>query len=197
MDRFRNTRLPDLDWWARLWPTPGATLRRLGVGSGDSLVEVGSGEGFFALPAARIVDPAPVFALDVDAELLADLEARAERQAIENVVTIHGDARDLPDHLPEPVDVVLFANAFHGVDEPGSFAQQAYDTLRPGGRFAVVNWHARPRGQTAVAGAPRGPPTELRVTPAETRAIVEDAAAFTRDALVELPPHHYGVVFER
>ena len=54
MDRFRNTRQPDWDWWGRLWPTPGATLRELGIETGDALAEVGSGNGDFALPAVRM-----------------------------------------------------------------------------------------------------------------------------------------------
>ena len=35
MDRFRNTGQPDWDWWGRIWPTPGETLRRLGLRPGD------------------------------------------------------------------------------------------------------------------------------------------------------------------
>jgi hypothetical protein len=45
MERFQNTGQPDLDWWYRLWPTPGATLRKLGVESG-SVAEVGCGSGY-------------------------------------------------------------------------------------------------------------------------------------------------------
>jgi len=62
MDRFRNTGQPDWDWWGGVWPTPGATLlRQLGLVPGDRVVEIGSGNGYFALPAARIAaDPATV-----------------------------------------------------------------------------------------------------------------------------------------
>jgi SAM-dependent methyltransferase len=197
MDRFRNTRQPDWDWWGRLWPTPGATLRRLGVASGDSLAEVGAGSGFFALPAARITDPAPVYALDLDDDLLAELDHLAGQQGIENVVTISGDARDLSRHLPDPVDVVLFANAFHGVEDPAAFVREAYDALVSGGRFVVVNWHDGPREETTVAGEPRGPPTDLRLSPDETGAAVLEAADFEVGERIDLPPYHYALVFER
>src|SRR5690242_10924468 len=36
---------------------PGKLLRRLGLRSGDTLADVGSGPGFFTLPAAQIVGP--------------------------------------------------------------------------------------------------------------------------------------------
>lgn len=197
MDRFRNTRQPDWDWWGRLWPTPGATLRRLGVRSGRSVAEVGSGNGYFALPAARITDPAPTYALDLDESLLDELARIAERQGIGNVVPIRGDARSLTDHLPEPVDVVLVANAFHGIEDAGEFVREAHGALRPGGRLTVVNWRDRSRETTTVAGEPRGPPTDLRLPPDETETAVTDAADLSLLRRVDLPPYHYALLFER
>jgi len=68
--------------------------------------------------------------------------------------------------------------------------------LRPAGLFAVVNWHSRPREETTVLGAERGPSTELRMSPASTQDAVEPAG-FHLSRFVELPPYHYGAVFER
>jgi len=147
MERFQNTRQPDWDWWGKLWPAPGETLRRLDVNAGDTLAEIGSGNGYFALPAARIADLAPVYALDID--------------------------------------------------ERAAFVREAFESLRPGGRFIVVNWKDIPRERTPVAGELRGPPTELRLSPDETERAVLDAAEFTLARSVELPPYHYGFVFER
>ncbi len=197
MDSFRNTGQPDWSWWGRLWPTPGATLRELGVECGTTLAEVGSGDDYLALPAARIVAPAPVYAVDLEADLLADLEDIASMQGIENVHTIHGDARNLDGILPEPVETVLLANAFHGVDDRGRLLEAVANSLRPGGSFVVVNWAERPREETTVAGEARGPPTELRVGPEETREAVLGHGEFAADRALELPPYHYGLVFER
>lgn len=197
MDRFRNTRQPDWDWWGRLWPTPGATLRELGVRPGASLVEVGSGNGYFALPAARITDPAPVYAVDVDESLLDELATLADTQRIDNVVPVAGDARALSNHLDAPVDACLVANTFHGVEEPASFVAEVIEVLADDGEFVVVNWVDQPRETTTVGGQARGPPTELRMSPPETRRVVEEAAPVTPTRQVELPPHHYAVVFER
>jgi SAM-dependent methyltransferase len=197
MDRFRNTRQPDWDWWGRLWPTPGDTLRRLGVSRGKSLAEVGSGNGYFALPAARIVDPGTVYALDLNESLLAELGRLANLQGIETVTPVHGDARKLGTHLPEPVDTVLIANTFHGIDETGPLVGEVFDSLVPGGRFVVVNWRDQPRETTTVAGEQRGPPTDLRMDPDRTEAAVLDGAEFSATEQVDLPPYHYAVVFER
>ena len=65
----------------------------------------------------------------------------------------------------------------------------------PNGRFAVVNWHQRPREQTTVLGEPRGPKTELRLSPERTEAVV--AGGLKHVATVAVPPYHYGALFER
>ncbi|WP_084383911.1 class I SAM-dependent methyltransferase [Halalkalicoccus paucihalophilus] len=168
MDRFQNTRQPDWEWWSRLWPTPGATLRRLGIEPGTSLAEVPCGNGYFALPAARITDSGVVYALDLDEELLNELETLADQQDIENIVPIHGDARTLTEYLPEPVDTVLMANTFHGIEDKEPFVQQAFEARHSDGRFIIVNWLDLPRETTTVTGEPRGPPTDLRLSPTET-----------------------------
>lgn len=197
MDRFQNTRQPDWEWWSRLWPTPGATLRRLGIEPGTSLAEVPCGNGYFALPAARITDSGVVYALDLDEALLEELRTLADQQGIENIVPIHGDARTLTEHLPEPVDTVLIANTFHGVEDKEAFVQQAFEALHSDGRFIIINWLDLPRETTTIAGEPRGPPTDLRLSPTETESIVREASNCRLVEHVELPPYHYALVFRR
>lgn len=196
MDRFQHTRQPDREWWRELWPDPEAVLGGLGLDAGDSLADAGCGYGHFTIPAAELVAPAPVYAVDVDGTMLDEIEAHALEREVENVVTVSGDARELSALLPERVDVVLIANTFHGVEAPTAFAEQAFRSLRPGGRFAVVNWRDVPREETTVLGAPRGPPPELRKTPDETRSVVAPAG-FEVAREVDLPPYHYGLVFRR
>jgi len=62
--------------------------------------------------------------------------------------------------------------------------------------FAVVNWHPRPREETTILGEPRGPRTELRMSPDQTTQAVE-AGGLKLHRIVEVPPYHYGAVFER
>jgi SAM-dependent methyltransferase len=197
MDRFQNTRQPDWDWWGKLWPAPGETLRELGLSAGASVAEIGSGNGYFALPAARIADPARVYALDVDESLLDELAEVADLQGIDNVVPVHGDARSLTEHLPATVDVGLMANTFHGIDDPVAVVEQAAAFLASDGTFVVINWRDSPRETTTVAGQPRGPPSDIRLSPAETKRIVENATDLSVARQTDLPPYHYALTFER
>ena len=84
----------------------------------------------------------------------------------------------------------------HGVPDPARLATAVKAALKPRGRFAIVNWHARPREETTILGEPRGPKTELRLTPEKTIEVVKmDGLKFL--TLVEIPPYHYGTIFER
>src|SRR5262249_59889367 len=62
--------------------------------------------------------------------------------------------------------------------------------------FVIVNWHKRPREETPILGEPRGPKTELRMSPEETIKSVEEGGLKLKK-IVEVPPYHYGVVFTR
>jgi SAM-dependent methyltransferase len=94
------------------------------------------------------------------------------------------------------VDHVFLANAFHGVPDKTRLARAVASVLAPGGRFAIVNWHERPREETRVLGQPRGPASELRMTPEATIAAVEPSGLRVI-ATADVSPHHYGVVFAR
>jgi len=95
-----------------------------------------------------------------------------------------------------PVDYVLIANTFHGVPDKLRLARGVAAVLKPGGRFAVINWHRRPREQTTVLGQPRGPKTEMRMEPREVADTIKGADLTLTD-VIELPPYHYGAIFVR
>lgn len=191
MTEFRNTAQPDREWWEALWPDPRDALEGLGLGECGSLVDVCCGDGHFTAPATELIE-GPIYALDLDGELLAALEDRVERP----VTTIEGDAMALPDLLPERVECALLANTLHGIPEKTAFAEAVAAVLDPGGRFVVINWIDAPPAETPVLDEPRGPPEELRMTPEETIAAVEPAGFQAREA-TSVSPHHYAVVFER
>jgi ubiquinone/menaquinone biosynthesis C-methylase UbiE len=137
-----------------------------------------------------------VTAIDLDRKLLDVARTRLAENGIANCAFVEGDAHDVDKLVARPPDVVFMANAFHGVPKKTRLARAVAHALAPRGHFAIVNWHARPREETTILGEPRGPATELRMTPEATRAAVEPAG-FKLHQLVELPPYHYGAVFER
>ncbi len=191
---FQGTGMPDADWWEALWPDAARVLDQLGVAPGMSVVDLCCGDGWFTLPLARIARD--VLAVDIDGALLEIARQRLSAGGVVNCRFTEGDAFDLPKLNVEAADFVLLANVFHGVPDRLRLARAVRDSLKPSGFFAIVSWHARPREETVVLGQPRGPASELRMTPQATIAAVEPSG-FTLTKLVDVSPHHYGAVFRK
>jgi len=109
-----------------------------------------------------------VIAIDIDPKLLEAARARLAENKVTNCPFVTGDAYDVGKLVGHPTDFVFMASAFHGVPDKPRLARATRDTLKPGGRFAIVNWHRRPREETMVSGEPRGAQTELRMSPKQT-----------------------------
>lgn len=191
---FAATTMPDRDWWAALWPDPDAVLRLLGIRPGMRVVDLCCGDGYFTAPLSRLVENGRVIAIDLSAEMLRLARHAIARVGGENVRFVRGDARELPDYIDEPVDVVFLANTLHGVDDRKAMCAAIRGALAVGGRLVIVNWHALPREQTPVLGQPRGPSTELRMSPEATRSIVEPAG-FRQVRVADVGPYHYAAIF--
>jgi SAM-dependent methyltransferase len=191
---FPATAMPDADWWQALWPEPSKVLAALGVEPRMDVVDLCCGDGLFTAPLARVARH--VVAIDLDPVMLDAACARMGSAEVAHCEFIEGDAYDVANLIHRAVDYVLIANTFHGVPDKPRLARAVAAILQTGGRFAVVNWHQRPRDETTVLGLPRGPKTEMRITPTEVAAIVEPAG-LRSVGVVELPPYHYGAIFEK
>jgi ubiquinone/menaquinone biosynthesis C-methylase UbiE len=195
-DKFYSaTAMPDRDWWQALWPDPEGMLRALGIKPEMTVLDLCCGDGYFTAPLAALVE-GKVIGLDIDPDMLDQARAEVSRLGASVSRWICGDADDLEDLLSERVDFVLIANTFHGVPDQTGLARTAASALKPGGLFAVVNWHQIAREKTTVLGKPRGPKTEMRMATEDVRKVVEPAGFQLAD-VVELPPYHYGAVFQK
>jgi len=185
--------MPTAGWWEALWPDPAGVLAAVGLEPGMEVVDLCCGDGWFTLHIAKL--GRRVVAVDIDPDLLEVARHRLAENGMTNCEFVAGDAYELAGLVPRPVDFVYMANAFHGVPDQPRLTRAVRDTLKPGGQFAIVNWHRRPREETVILGEPRGPTTELRLSPEQTVKAVEPSG-LKLARLVEIPPYHYGAVFE-
>jgi SAM-dependent methyltransferase len=191
---FEGTGMPDAGWWEALFADPAAILKSVGLSPGSDAVDLCAGDGWFTLQMARIAHH--VVAVDIDAQLLEVSRARFCEAAVSNGTFTVGDAYALPQLVSKPADFVFLANAFHGVPDRPKLASAVRSVLKPGGLFAIVNWHQRPREKTTILGEPRGPKSELRMSPASTIEAVQPSGLIFKRT-VEIPPYHYGAVFQK
>jgi ubiquinone/menaquinone biosynthesis C-methylase UbiE len=130
--------------WRREHLPPTATLERLGLGTEDTMADIGCGIGYFSIPAAEIVGIRnKVFALDTSGEMLDEVEKRTAHISVGNIVTVRTEEYDLvlPD---ETVTFALLVNVLHEVEDKARFLREIHRVLKPGGRLAVIEWDKRP-----------------------------------------------------
>src|SRR5258708_4805772 len=171
---FDGTEMPTAGWWEALWPDPAGVLAAVGIKPGMDVIDLCSGDGLFTLQIAKIARH--VIAIDIDPNLLNVARHRLIEGGMTNCGFATGDAYALAALAPRPADFVFMANAFHGVPDRPRLARAVRGVLKPAGRFAVVNWHARPREETTILSEPRKPRTELRLSPEQTLKSVEASA---------------------
>jgi SAM-dependent methyltransferase len=190
---FEGTEMPTAGWWEALWPDPARVITKVGIRPGMDAIDLCAGDGWFTLQIAKLTRR--VVAIDIDPELLAMARQRLTESGVANCDFVVGDAYDIAQLWPHRVDFVFMANAFHGVADGARLARAVRSVLRPSGCFAIVNWHQRPREETIILGEPRGPRTDLRLSPEQTIKVVE-SGGLKLSELIEVPPFHYGVVFQ-
>lgn len=156
----------------REWQDPEAILAGLGLGPGQVVADVGSGDGFFTLPAARMVGPwGIVYALDSSVGRLNRLHEKAEEEGIENIRIRAGTGEEFV--LCEGcIDLVFFGICLHDFPEPGAVLRHAMTALKPGGLLASLDWK---KEETIRHGDLFGPPVEIRLSEEEAAALIGEA----------------------
>ena len=121
------------------WQRPEQILQRLNLRSGLTVVDLGSGAGYFALKIAPLVAPqGSVLAVDLRRQSLAFLWVRALLGRHWNLHVIRGDIED--PHLPAgPVDAALVANTFHELTMPERVLNTLFSAMRAGALLVVVD----------------------------------------------------------
>jgi SAM-dependent methyltransferase len=129
--------MSSLSFWNRFGA---ATVARLPLAAGHTVLDLCCGAGASALPAARAVGPeGRVLGIDVARPLLEIARARAIREGLANIGFRYGDATRtaLPDGSFDAVICVF--GVFFARDMAG-FVAEMWRLVRPGGVLAITTW---------------------------------------------------------
>lgn len=178
---LRRLLAPDRSRWQR----PEKVVRALGLRSGQTACEIGTGPGYFAFRLARAVGPrGHVYAVDAEPRMLGLLSARLRRSRRKNVTPILGLPED-PLLPPRACDLIVLLNTYHHLRDGPAYLRRLVGALRPGGRIVNIDFHRRP--------TPVGPPVEHRVG---RDAFIRDAqrAGLRLSAELGFLPYQYVLV---
>src|SRR5262249_7145993 len=115
-----------------------ALVKELGITSGLQVLDLGSGDGTTALPAARL--GADVLGVDIASNLVAAGNRRAEAGGLGNLRFEEGDASDLYCLDDESFDLVVSIFGAMFAPRPFDVAKEMVRVTRPGGRIVMGNW---------------------------------------------------------
>lgn len=157
----------------------------LAIKPGMRIADLGAGTGVFSLPFAKAVgQEGKVYAIDVDAALLAIVKEKAAGVSVANIETIVAGATD--PKVPEPVDLLFICDTMHHLPNQAEYVKQFAKLLKPGGRVAVIdfkegNW---PAGHES-----------FKITPAQVDEWMQ-AAGLTRAAAHEFLATNFFNVYQ-
>jgi SAM-dependent methyltransferase len=157
-------------------------VEALAIQPGQTVCDMGCGNGFYTLELARRVGPrGRVYAVDVQPEMLRMLLGRLAEQGIHNVKPVLGTAID--PRLPKgEVDLILCIDVYHEFSHPEAMLERIRESLAPGGRLVLAEF----RGEDPAV--PIKP--EHKMTKAQVRAELEPAGFTLAREFDRLPWQH-------
>lgn len=115
-------------------------LRELRLRPGQTVCDMGCGNGFYALRIARRLGPkGQVLAVDIQPEMLTLLRERAAADGVKNVQPVLGTVID--PQLPEAsCDLILCVDVYHEFSHPEHMLRAMRKALKPDGRLVLVEF---------------------------------------------------------
>ena len=124
-----------------------AVVASLGITPGLKVLDLGSGDGTTALPAAR--RGADVLGVDIARNLVEAGNRRAQAEGLTNCRFEQGDASNLDGIADRSFDLVITIFGAMFAPRPFDVAKEMVRVTRPGGRIVMGNWI--PNDPTLVA----------------------------------------------
>jgi ubiquinone/menaquinone biosynthesis C-methylase UbiE len=119
------------------------TVERLGLRPGMRVLDVCSGCGASAIPAAAAVGATgQVIAVDLAADLLVRLEAKAKSRGFQHLTVQAGDFLETTSPASQFDAVICVFGIFFVADMPGA-VRCLWNSVAPGGTLAITTWGPR------------------------------------------------------
>jgi cyclopropane fatty-acyl-phospholipid synthase-like methyltransferase len=181
----------DAEQWAKefddpardAWQLPGRVIEALNLQPGQSVADIGAGTGYFSSKLAKSSVAPTVYAVDIEASMVAYLKSRATKEGLKNLTAVLA-AADGP-NLPAPVDTVLVVDTFHHIPQRVAYFSKLKGSIKPGGQLVIVDFRK---------DAPSGPPVEFRFTPDQISAELQQAG-FALAAQHDFLPRQHMLVY--
>ena len=124
-----------------------ALVSSLGITKNMTVLDLGSGDGTTAIPAAKLAEK--VLAVDIAANLVEAGNKRVKEEGLSNISFREGDAVALTDLEDKSFDLVVTIFGAMFAPKPYDVAKEMVRVTKPGGKIVMGNWI--PQDPTLVA----------------------------------------------
>ena len=162
-------------------------LKNLAVKPGMVVADIGAGSGYHSALLSKMVGTGKVFAVDVEPEMIAYLNARIKQEKLSRIVPVLSTEQKVS--LPEnTIDMMLLVDVYHEFSFPYEMALSMLAALKQGGKLVLVEF----RAEDATV------PIKTIHKMSEAQAIKEfKAAGFVFDKNIDNLPWQHCMVFTK
>lgn len=133
---------------------PEKVIAFLGDVSGQTIMDIGAGTGYFSFRLAEA--GAKVIAADVDDRFQNYIKEKKEELSItDEKVELRKIPYDAPNLANEEVNMVLIVNTYHHIEDRISYFEKVKKGLKPNGKLVVVDFFKKE--------LPIGPPSKMKI----------------------------------
>lgn len=139
------------------WQKPDEVISLLGDINGKTIVDIGSGTGYFTFRLAK--KGAHVIAVDVSDKFLDGIkEKKKELQYTDNQLELRKVPYDSPELKAGEADAVIIVNTYHHINNRTSYFNKVLIGLKKEGVLMVVDFVKK-----EFENSPPGPPVSMRL----------------------------------
>ncbi len=121
------------------WQKVDSIFAALQVEEGDTIADIGAGDGFFTRRLSPLVGSTGlVLAVDIDANALRRLERRMQNMSLANVRTVVNEPDD-PTLQPNSIDGAFIVISYHEFTEHEAMLTEIKSALKPNARLVIVD----------------------------------------------------------
>ena len=116
-------------------------LKNLAVKPGMVIADIGAGSGYQSALLSKMVGTGKVYAVDVEPEMIAYLNARIKQEKLSHIVPVLSTEQNVS--LPEKsIDMMLLVDVYHEFSYPYEMTVSMLAALKPGGKLVLVEFRS-------------------------------------------------------
>lgn len=114
-------------------------LKNMKIQPGDTIADIGAGSGYHVFQMAPMAYNGLIYAIDIQAEMLDEIQSKKLNRNISNVELVLGSESSIK--LPEnSVDKILLVDVYHEFSYPYEMMQSIKKALRPNGKVYLIEY---------------------------------------------------------